>query len=480
MSTTVVVGLLGMIIIAAFGFMGRRRPVKNIEEWTVGGRNYGVLTAWVLQAGETFTTFTFLGTVGLVVSIGASAFYAIPYVPLAYIAMYWVGPKIWRKAKELGYLTQADFLRGSYNSPTLGWLAAFFGILFLLPYLQLQITGLGIVISVATGGEINENYAIVMAFVLVIGFVLWSGIRGVALTSYLKDLLMIVVVLVLTFVVPFHFRGGLDFGVEEILDSMPDLLFVQHGETGVAWVISSMAISIIGVMFYALPHTWPALMSGRSEKVVRQNLIYLPIYNMLACIPMLLGYTAILAFGLSQDGDLAMLKMAAASLPDWLTGIVLVAAASTAMVPGAALLNAIAPLAVQNVFMIKGEKNKIAYNRIFVVVFGLGALVLALTIPSLLGMMLLLTYSGSTQVVPAILGAVIPRIKLHKASVISGLCSGLFIVLLFTFSPIHGPNINEGISGLAVNIVVLAVVEFAIRANRPRPSVIPEPAEEVV
>src|SRR5699024_4981870 len=101
---------------------------------------------------------------------------------------------------------------------------------------------------------------------------------------------------------------------------------------------------------------------------------------------MLLGYTAILAFGLSQDGDLAMLKMAAEALPDWLTGVVLIAAASTAMVPGAALLNAIAPLAVQNVFMIKGESRKIAYNRIFVVVFGLGALVLALAMPDLLGM----------------------------------------------------------------------------------------------
>src|SRR5699024_9352948 len=286
MSATIIVGLLGIVLIASFGFIGRRRPVKNIEEWTVGGRNYGVLTAWVLQAGETFTTFTFLGTVGLVVSIGASAFYAVPYVPLAYIAMYWVGPKLWRKAKAMGYLTQADFLRGSYNSPALGWLVALFGILFLLPYLQLQITGLGIVISVATGGEINENYAIVLAFVLVIGFVLWSGIRGVALTSYLKDALMIIVVIGLTVVIPFHYRGGLDFGVNEILDSMPEMLSVQPGEVGIPWVVSSMAISIIGVMFYALPHTWPALMSGRSEKVVRQNLIYLPVYNMFACIPM--------------------------------------------------------------------------------------------------------------------------------------------------------------------------------------------------
>lgn len=292
---------------------------------------------------------------------------------------------------------------------------------------------------------------------------------------------MIVVVLALTFIIPFHFRGGLDFGVEEILDSMPELLSVQPGETGVWWVVSSMAISMIGVMFYALPHSWPALLSGRSEKVVRRNLIYLPVYNMLACIPMLLGYTAILAFGLSQDGDLAMLKMAAASLPDWLTGIVLIAAASTAMVPGAALLNAIAPLAVQNVFMIKDDSKKIVFNRVFVIVFGLGALILALAMPNLLGMMLLLTFSGSTQVVPAILGAVIPRLTLHKASVISGLCSGLFIVLLFTFSPIHGPNINEGISGLVVNIAVLTVVEIAIRATRARvPAQVPEKVDEVV
>ncbi|WP_209370728.1 LPXTG cell wall anchor domain-containing protein [Brevibacterium renqingii] len=32
MSMTVIVGLLGIVLIAAFGFIGRRRPVKNIEE----------------------------------------------------------------------------------------------------------------------------------------------------------------------------------------------------------------------------------------------------------------------------------------------------------------------------------------------------------------------------------------------------------------------------------------------------------------
>lgn len=106
--------------------------------------------------GEVIRSIEFR-TIGLDVSMGASAFYSVPYVPLAHIAMYWVGPKIWSKAKAKGYLTQADYLRGSYNSRTLDWLTAFFGILSLLPYIQLQITGLGIVISVATHGEINDD-----------------------------------------------------------------------------------------------------------------------------------------------------------------------------------------------------------------------------------------------------------------------------------------------------------------------------------
>ena len=141
MNVTLTIGILGIVLIAAIGFWGRRQPVKDMGEWAVAGRRFGVMTTWILQAGETFTTFTFLGTVGLVVSLGASAFYCIPYIPLAYIVMYWIAPKLWRQAKASGYVTQSDFLRGNYDSPALGLLSAVFGIVFLLPYLQLQITG---------------------------------------------------------------------------------------------------------------------------------------------------------------------------------------------------------------------------------------------------------------------------------------------------------------------------------------------------
>ncbi|QKT09671.1 sodium:solute symporter family protein [Rhodococcus sp. W8901] len=466
MNVTLTIGILGIVLIAAIGFWGRRQPVKDMGEWAVAGRRFGVMTTWILQAGETFTTFTFLGTVGLVVSLGASAFYCIPYIPLAYIVMYWIAPKLWRQAKASGYVTQSDFLRGNYDSPALGLLSAVFGIVFLLPYLQLQITGLGLIVKAATGGAFDGKLSSIVAFVLVIAFVLWSGLHGVARTSYFKDVLMIIVMLVISVAIPMHFNGGIDFGMSTIAAEMPQLLYVQNGTYGTWWFITSMAISMIGVMFYALPHNWPAVMASNSERAVRRNLIYLPIYSALASIPMLLGYTAIVAFGIDQDGDSAMLQMASEALPPWAMGVVLTAAAATAMVPSAALLIAIAPLAVNNVFMIKDEKKKFAVNQIVVVVFGLAALVLALSMPNLLGNMLLLTFSGSTQVVPAIAAVLLLKRKLDKASVIAGLCAGVFVVILFTFSPIHGPDINTGISGLVVNILVITLVETVLRLSR--------------
>jgi SSS family solute:Na+ symporter len=467
MNVTLTVGLIGVLVITAIGFSGRRRPAKDLDEWAVAGRKFGVMTTWVLQAGETFTTFTFLGCVGLVVSTGAAAFYSIPYISLAYLVMYWITPQLWRRAKRGGHLTQSDFLRDSYDSQALGVLSAVIGIVFLLPYLQLQITGLELVIRAATGGAVNGTISSAIAFVLVIAFVLWSGLHGVARTSYFKDALMIIVMLVITIAVPMHLNGGLDFGLSTIAREMPTLLYVQPGTYGIWWFITSMAISTIGTIFYSSPMSWPAVMASRNERAVRRNLIYLPIYSALASIPMLLGYTAILAYGANQDGDAAMLRMAASALPPWVMGIVITAAAATAMVPSAALLNCIAPLAVNNIFMIKDARRKGLINQAVVVLVGLAALVLALAMPGLLANMLLLSFSGSAQVIPAIAGTLLLKRQLGKASVIAGLCVGTFIVIVLTFWPLPGLDINAGITGLIVNIAVIALVELGVRTRRP-------------
>jgi SSS family solute:Na+ symporter len=146
-SAALLVSLVGIVLIAALGFVGRRRPTADMSEWTVGGRKFGAATMWFLQAGEVFTTFTFLGMAGLAFTGGVAALYALPYVPLAYVGLYWLAPVIWKRARASGQMTMSDFLHGFYGSRLLAVLAAVLGVVFLLPYLQLQITGLGLAAS---------------------------------------------------------------------------------------------------------------------------------------------------------------------------------------------------------------------------------------------------------------------------------------------------------------------------------------------
>jgi len=46
------------------GLLARFHHRMDLEQWTVGGRGFGVVLVWLLMAGEIYTTFTFLGASG--------------------------------------------------------------------------------------------------------------------------------------------------------------------------------------------------------------------------------------------------------------------------------------------------------------------------------------------------------------------------------------------------------------------------------
>ena len=467
MRLELVIGIVGMFGIAAIAMSGRRKPVEDMNEWAVSNRTYGVLKTWILQAGETFTTFTFLGTIGLVVALGGAGFYSIPYLPLAYLIMYWIAPKLWRRGRDRGYLTQADFIEDAYNSKVLGTVCGIVGILILLPYIQLQIVGLSLIIDTATGSKGSGRVSAVIGFVLVIVFVLWAGLGGIARVSFFKDIIMIVVMIALGVAIPVASGHGFFGTIAEAATVAPESLYAR-APNGPVWVITSMAVSMVGVMFYALPHNWPAVMASGSEKVVRQNLIFLPIYNLFSGIAMLLAYAFIIRYGMdAKESNGAMLRMAVDAVPPWALGIVLVAGAATAMVPAAGMLLSVAPLAIDNVLRVTDEAKKIRVTRIVVVVIGLGALTLALVMPNLLANMLLLTLSGSVQLVPAIACGLLMKKRLpHAPSILAGLIVGLAGVFVAEFTPaIVATGINSGLFGLPFNVLTIFIVEFFMRGT---------------
>jgi SSS family solute:Na+ symporter len=456
-SAVLAVSLAGIVLIAVLGLIGRRRPTSDMSEWTVGGRRFGAATMWFLQAGEVFTTFTFLGMAGLAFTGGVAALYSLPYVPLAYAGLYWLAPVIWKRARARGHLTMADFLHGFYESRVLAVLSAVLGVVFLLPYLQLQITGLGLAVQLATGDTASGQWSMVIAFALTVGFVLWSGIRGVATTSYFKDALMLVVLVVLVVLVPAHFAGGIGGTFSRILAQHRDLLTVHGGTYDATWFVTSLLASALGVLFMTLPHSWPALLSADSPRSLRRNYVFLPIYSVCIVLPMIIGFTAVLALPRDTDSNGALLTLVSKAFPGWAVGVVVVATAATAMVPSAGLIIGMSSLLARNVVPTRSDRAQFTVNQVAVVAVTALALALALLRPDLLANLLLLTFSGLDQFIPAIGLALLARRLVSAPWVIAGVVVGEVVVIWLTFSDLYGGTFNVGLIGLVPNLVIVGV-----------------------
>ncbi|MGW4488173.1 sodium:solute symporter family protein [Amycolatopsis sp. NPDC004368] len=457
--------IVGIVLIGVLGFVGRRKPAADLSEWTVGGRKFGALTMWFLQAGEVFTTFTFLGMAGLAFSGGVAAMYALPYVPIAYVVLFFLAKRLWRMGKERGYLTQGDFLEDRFSSKFLGTLSAVLGVIFVLPYLQLQITGLGLIVRLVTGDAASGNLSMVLGSVLIVAFVLWAGLRGVAATSYFKDAIMLVVLVVLIIAVPAHFAGGVSGVFHKIEQLHPEKLFIHAGGNDHTWFITSMLVSAIGVGLMTLPHSWPALMAARDPKVLRRNYTWMPIYELCLLLPMIIGFAAILVVDKTSDPNGVLLTLSKDALPGWVTGLVVVAATATAMVPAAGILIGISSLVARNIARVRGERKQFWINHGTVVLASALALVLGIFRPDLLANLLLLTYSGSVQLAPANLLGFLKRVPVGKGPVLAGLIAGELVVVWLTFfAALFAGTVNVGLIGLAANVVVLAVAAVIERA----------------
>ena len=129
-----------------------------------------------------------------------------------------------------------------YASTYLAAFVALVGVLSLIPYLQLQLTGLGLIVEVASFGGIHRTPAMIIGFALVAAFVLASGVRGVAWVSIIKDLLLLCAAVVVGIAVPRIYFGGIGPMFSALAHAKPNHL-VMPGATknlGHAWYISTV------------------------------------------------------------------------------------------------------------------------------------------------------------------------------------------------------------------------------------------------
>ncbi len=344
MNVALLIIVLFIATALALGVAARRGKTMDLEQWTVGGRGFGAIFVFLLMAGEIYTTFTFLGGSGYAYGHGGPALYILAYGCLAYILSYWLLPPIWRYAKAERLLSQSDFFARKYGSPALGLLVAVVGVIALVPYLVLQLRGLGIIMSTASGGSISSTLAVWIGAAVITAYVTLSGIHGSAWTAVLKDVMILAVVLFLGIYLPLHLYGSYGAMFAAIEAAKPGFLTLRaHGESPV-WFDSTVLLTALG--FYMWPHTFGSLYTAKDARVFRKNAVVLPIYQLVLLFVFFVGFAAVLKVpGLTGPAiDLSLFRLSDQNFDPWFVGVIGGAGVLTALVPGSMIVMTAATL----------------------------------------------------------------------------------------------------------------------------------------
>ncbi len=441
----------------------------GLEEFMVGGRSFGTLLFYTIAAAEIYSAFAFLGLAGWAFDKGLSITYGLAYTAIAYGLLFFIGPRVQRLGRRAGYVTQPDFFEDRYDSRPLAVLTAVIGVVFIVPYLQLQLLGGGIIVQIASGGAMNREVAIIVATAALIVFVTVSGLRGIGWTNLLQAAVMLCGMVTVGLLIPNRFYGGIDEAFAALERLRPShLTLPDSGGLGLGWYASTVLLCALG--FWAWPHLFAATYSAKSEKVIRRNAAVLPLYQ-LALVPVIIvGLTC--AAKAAEDADFAsavahpdhaLLVALVEFFPPWLAGAIGAGGLAAAVSTASALILVAANLIARNVLQ-RGltpdlDDRRTAWAaRLLVAPVALVAAGLALAAPDMLVSLLLVGYSGIAQFLPAIVLGLFWR-RATLAGVSAGLAAGVSIAVVAQLAGWQPPwGLHAGFVGLVLNFVVAIVL----------------------
>ncbi len=488
------------IIVSAMGFLAARwrRPtdLAHLDEWGLGGRNFGSWITWFLLGGDLYTAYTFVAVPALMFGAGAFGFFAVPYTVVIYPMVFLVLIRLWSVSHVRGFVTPADFVRSRFDSPTMALLVAITGIVATMPYIALQLVGIEAVLK---GMGVQGELPLIVAFLILALYTYNSGLRAPALIAFVKDGLIYLTIIVAIIVIPVKL-GGWDviFGAAEKKFSVNGGAGVLLPSTGQLQYATLAFGSALALFLY--PHSVTAVLASQSRNVIKRNMSALPAYSLVLGLIALLGFMAIAADvkPIGTDGNTIVPVLFDTMFYDWFNGIAFAAIGIGALVPAAIMSIAAANLFTRNIYKEYIRKDaeprqEAQVAKIASLVVKLGAIAAILFIDpqfsidlQLIGGVIIL------QTLPAVAIGLYTR-WFHRGALIAGWVAGMGtgVWTLYTVSrvdPATGEvirahfagsafklsnlgfdttyTIYAGILAIAVNLIVVVIGTYVLRAMK--------------
>src|SRR5688572_19452548 len=180
--------VLYFIVTIAIGLWAARR-VHNSKDFLVAGRSLPLYMSAATVFATWFGAEVVLSVSATFAKDGLGGIVADPFGSsfcLFFVALFFA-----RAFYRMDLLTIGDFYRKRFSKPvelvtSLAITASYLG------WTSAQLTALGLVISVLSGGAVSLNTGILVGGVIVLGYTIWGGMWSVALTDLFQTVIILI------------------------------------------------------------------------------------------------------------------------------------------------------------------------------------------------------------------------------------------------------------------------------------------------
>nr|WP_311526878.1 sodium:solute symporter family protein [uncultured Ralstonia sp.] len=456
MTTAVFLGFIAFSLYLAIRSK-KGHGAQSMHDFFVASRQFGAFLVFFLAAGEIYSIGTMVGFPGGIYAKGPTyGVWFLGYILLAYPLGYFLGPRIWKAGSRYNAITLPDLFKGHYRSRTLELIVAGSSILFLLPWGQLQFTGLVAALK-GLGWDFQPLYLILISAALAFTYIAISGVRASAYIAILKDVLMVVAIVATGVAVGWH------AGVGDVFHAASLQVSNHMDDSQLRFSMSTMLFQALG--FYVMPFAAQSFFTAKSANTIRRTQVAMPLYMLMYPFLVLASYYAISQNLHLASPNEAFFAAAVQLLPGWLLGLVAAGAALSGLLVLAGICLAIGPIVTRNLLPGMPEHRQKTGAKVVIVLYLLLSIVMTMLTPNLMLTLVNTTYYGVTQFFPGVM-AILFSLKVRPLAIALGILCGQALAIALYISHADFGGINLGLISLAVNLTVAAAVHYAPRMMR--------------
>ncbi len=462
---------LAVIIYVLIGFYiaykARQGMKQGVIEYFLDNRSTSGIVSALSYSATTYSAFMMIGLAGFTYSggVGALGFELIYLAGLSLVAFF--GPRFWLVGKKYGYVTPYEMLGDRFQNKWIAIISAGAACVFLIPYLSVQLMGIGYLLEGLSGGGIPFLLGVFIAAVLAISWAIIAGMRSVTWTDSLQSLIMIVVSVVILFYLVYTQLGGFVSFFKQLETEHANFLSVPGpgffkfqtflGLT-LPWFFFSISNPQVSQRLF-IPKSLKAM-----KTMIKGFLIFGLIYTL---VSVLWGFGAkILLPGLEQADLATPTLLGSEHVPVLLGLIAMIGITAAAISTVDSIMLTLSSLIVRDLMQSRDEysdQKQLRIGKIVIFIIAIIGIIFAAQQLDLIATLSVTSSVGLMVVVPTIFGAFFWKNSTAAGSLTS-IILGAFAALYLQFAGLNPLGIHPGVWTFIITVTSFVIVSLFTKA----------------